>query len=81
MAELVVHALDDIIIGDSQDEKINKFFFKDVHPLETVHRNLFILNNTTVSVKFHWSLFKENKKNQQFTIDDQEDYCFEIEPS
>lgn len=81
MAELSVHKLDDIVIEEfAKESGIQSISFKGAFPHQTVTRTLQINNITSVRVKYHWNLFKTDKRNKQFNIEDPKNFCFKIEP-
>jgi len=64
MAELQIYGIDEFKIEKQEKEDIEglrSIFFKDVYPNEVKTRVLQIKNQTTVRVKFHWSLFTNDR--------------------
>jgi len=67
MAELSVYGIDDLQIEEfaaQYSSNVQKIFFPDAFPNETVTRKLLIRNKTQVKVKYHWSVFKTDRRSK-----------------
>ncbi|KRX10489.1 hypothetical protein PPERSA_08791 [Pseudocohnilembus persalinus] len=86
-AELKIHGVDGNKFEEISDEndqnenQVQKLFFEGAVPNQSTQKKLKIKNMTSVGVKYHWNIFKEDIKNQQeFSIEKNQNFNFKITP-
>lgn len=70
-------SLDGLELSQSES-KLENLFFEDTYPYTTSERNLKVLNNSLVPVKFHWNVYDKDSVNTYSS--EEEDLFFCIEP-
>ncbi|EGR30726.1 hypothetical protein IMG5_124930 [Ichthyophthirius multifiliis] len=85
LVDLEIYGIDNIkfdIFQEQNNEFIKQIFFENAYPQTKIIRKLKIKNKTSVEIKYHWALFKNEVKNKlvQNENNNNNEFFFQIEP-